>query len=319
MSTSSADGISISRFQRWLRRRIPAARRISLNQSSIFIFPSAAGFGFGLLIILLLLAAINYQNSLLHGLVFLLSALFVVCILHTYSNLAGLTFEAMPTEPCFAGEEARFNVRVLQPVGKQAEAVNLGWRGQPTRWPVIFSAQATVVRMFYPAQQRGWLRPDRILVETRYPLGLLRAWTWIDLELQVLVYPRPAFVPLQSQAAGHQAEGELLDLSGSDDFNDLRAYRAGDPVRHIHWPAYARTADLLVKEYASFADPRLMLDWDAVNGDVETRLSRLTGMALLANRQGLAFGLRLPGTSIAPGAGPSHLQLVLRELALYGN
>ena len=57
-----------------------------------------------------------------------------------------------------------------------------------------------------------------------------------------------------------------MDPQGSDDFSDMRMYRPGDPVRHVIWRAYARTDELVVKEYTSYLDPRLMLDYDRVAG-----------------------------------------------------
>ena len=51
-------------WQRWLVRRIPPASRIELNHRRIFIMPTRAGAIFALVLILMLLVAINYQNSL---------------------------------------------------------------------------------------------------------------------------------------------------------------------------------------------------------------------------------------------------------------
>ena len=169
-----------------------------------------------------------------------------------------------------------------------------------------------------PAKTRGWLDPGRLLIETQYPLGLLRAWTWVDLGARGLVYPQPLFIDQPEHVARRGEDGELMDPQGSDDFSDMRMYRPGDPVRHVIWRAYARTDELVVKEYTSYLDPRLMLDYDRVAGGVEERLSRLTGMALNAARSGREFGLVLPGTKVRPGIGDQHRDSILRALALYG-
>ena len=42
-----------------------------------------------------------------------------------------------------------------------------------------------------PAARRGWLDLGRVMLETRYPLGLFRAWSYLELEARALVYPRP--------------------------------------------------------------------------------------------------------------------------------
>ncbi len=306
-------------FWRWLDRRIPPSRSIRLSQSSIFIFPTATGFAYSGLILLLLLGAINYQNNLVFALAFLLGSLFVVTILYTYSNLSGLQVELAGSDPCFVGEEAAFSIRVTRPAVRPREGIQVGWPGTVPRWAELEQHDSAVVRLFYPARRRGWLDPGRLLVETYYPLGLLRAWTWVDLQAAALVYPRPLLDDAGQPGSGHREDGELVDPRGSDDFTALREYRPGDQIRHIFWPAYARSDELLVKEYASYQDPQLMLDFSVLTGPVEERLSRLCGQALRAHRRGQSFGLRLPPVTLAPAVGQGHLERVLRELALYGH
>ncbi|MFB3105384.1 MAG: DUF58 domain-containing protein, partial [Pseudomonadales bacterium] len=178
--------------------------------------------------------------------------------------------------------------------------------------------EAAGVRLFVKAGRRGRLNPGRLLVETYYPLGLLRAWTWVDLGVQALVYPKPIFQDFPQSTSGRRDDGELVDPLGSDDFSDIKSYLPGDPVKHIIWRSYARSDDLVVKRYASFVEPRIWLDFEEVSGDLEERLSRLTGLALTATRREREFGLRLGSTDIKPAVGEAHLEQVLRELALYG-
>ena len=92
-------------------------------------------------------------------------------------------------------------------------------------------------------------------------------------------------------------------------------YRAGDPVKHIIWRSYARSEQLMVKRYSSYVEPRLWLDLDLVSGDLEEKISRLTGLALKASRLEREFGLRLGHLTIKPALGDAHLEQILRELA----
>ena len=89
-------------FMRWVRRRLQPARSHRLNQRKLFIFPSAAGFGFLFLNILLWLTGTNYENNLILGLAFFQLALFVICIHHTFFNLSGLQLEVLHTFPCLS-------------------------------------------------------------------------------------------------------------------------------------------------------------------------------------------------------------------------
>ena len=177
-----------------------------------------------------------------------------------------------------------------------------------------------MVRLYVKADRRGWLRPGRMLVETYFPLGLLRAWTWVDIKARGLVYPKPLFDDAaDNYVARHREEGELVDPVGSDDFVDIREYVPGDPIKNIIWRSFARSDEVVVKNYASYIEPRAWFDFAEVAGDVETKLSRLAGLALTATRLEREFGLRLPGVEIQPSVGQAHLEQVLRELALYGS
>lgn len=312
-------GVLSSRFGRWLDQRIPPSPRIHLSQRNIFIFPTATGFAFAGLLVLLVLAAINYQASLVYGVAFLLGSVFLITILYTFRNLSGLELEFLTARPGFVGEDIEYHVRVVRPKGRSREGIQLGYPGGIMQWVELNRQEADSVRLFVTARRRGYLRAPRLLVETYYPLGLLRAWTWVDLDARALVYPKPVFGEFPRAVSGRRDEGELIDPQGSEDFTDIKAYRPGDPVKHIIWRSYARGDEVMVTRYASYQEPRLWLDLDSQPGGLEERLSRLTGLALKAARQGREFGLRLGQREIKPGLGEAHLERVLRELALYGS
>lgn len=307
------------RFAAWLDRRIPPGARIKLNQANIFIFPTRAGFVFGILLFVLIIGAINYQNALVYGVAFSLGSMFIVTILYTFRNLSGLSLELAEANVGFVGEDLQFNVRVERPKGRGRDGIQIGWPDGFKQWVEIYDTEATVVRLYVKAGRRGWLNPGRMLVETYYPLGLLRAWTWVDIKARALVYPKPIFQEIPNNLSSrHRDDGELIDPVGSDDFVDIREYAAGDPVKNIIWRSFARSDEVVVKRYASYVEPRLWFDFSDLAGDTEEKLSRLTGLALQAMRNEREYGLRLPGVEIPPGVGRIHLDRILRELALFG-
>ena len=310
-------GVS-GQFGNWLDRRIPPQSRVLLTQRNIFIFPTRTAIAFGALLLLLLLGAINYQNSLIYGVAFLLGSLFLVTILHTFRNLSGLTLELVDSKPGFVGEDIEFNLRISRGSGKARHGIQVGWPEAVKQWVEMHTTDSVSVRLFSQSSRRGWYNPGRLLIETRYPLGLLRAWTWVDLNAKALVYPEPVFISLPELVRGQRDDGELVDYQGSDDFTALRDYQPGDPVRHILWRRYARTDDLVLKEYSGFVEPRAWFDYEFAVGDVEERLSVLTGWVLQAKQKEQEFGLRLPGLVIEPGVGDAQVTRALEALALFG-
>ena len=164
---------------------------VTLNRRSILIMPTRQGMYFALVMVAMVMAAINYQNSLVFALAFLLASLFMVGMLHTWRNLAGLTLSPGTTTPAFAGDDAEFTV-VLKRLGDRPhESLEMGWDRDNLLPANLLDNQEARVRTYLKAKQRGRLKPGRLLVESRYPLGLFRAWSWVELDMQALVYPRP--------------------------------------------------------------------------------------------------------------------------------
>ncbi|MEA3292777.1 MAG: DUF58 domain-containing protein, partial [Pseudomonadota bacterium] len=104
-------------------------------------------------------------------------------------------------------------------------------------------------------------------------------------------------------------------ISG-DEFDRLRPYQPGDPVRHIAWKKQARNDELVVKQFQLSTASEQVFSWYALpGGDVETRLSQLCYWILNANRSGRRYGMVLPNLKIPPGRGEAHRRRCLRALA----
>lgn len=305
-------------FKNWLNRRLPPRRSISLTRTNVFIFPARAGFAFLAAVSILWLIATNYENNLVFILCFLLVSLFVVSILHTYSNLAGIQITAIRSKAAFVGEDAEFELQVQRNNKRHYENLLLSWKGMPPQIINLTDQGQQRIKLYLTATQRGWLKPGRLLVQTYYPVGLLRAWTWLDLDIDTLVYPKPVSAGPVPLSEGTQGQGDLSRGLGSEDFFGLKKYRAGESLRHVAWKQYARGQGLYTKEYAASVDRRLWLDWDYLAGmDRESRLSRLCYWVLESAKTTDEYGLRLPNIEIAPGKGIDHMERLLRTLALF--
>ncbi|SFB72898.1 Uncharacterized conserved protein, DUF58 family, contains vWF domain [Microbulbifer thermotolerans] len=302
--------------QRWLSRRSPPSRSVTLNHRSVFILPSRAGMGFLLVIALLWLLGTNYENNLVLALTFLLAGLIAVLPVHTFANLSGLQLRLLEVPPAFAGDYAEAKIAVSGGGSRAREWIHVGWPPEEGVHLELVECDSAEVRVSLPVVRRGRVRAPRLRVESRFPLGLFRCWSWVDLDIEFLVYPRPiAAGPLPvGLAPGEGDSGERI--RGGDDFAGLKPYQPGDSLRHLAWKQYAAGRDLNSKEYESRSDARLWLDWSLpVARDTETRLSVLCHWALQAERSGIAYGLRIPGATLAPSLGAEHLREVLTALA----
>ena len=307
-----------SRFQAWMQKRLPAARSITLNQQRTFIFPSRAGLGFLFLLLIILLGAINYQNNMVFALAFLLTGTFVVTILHTYVNFSGLCITAMRAHPAFAGEAAGFDLKISRSGKRRYFDIALSWPQSEVSTVSLDDVNEVVVHLHLPAPRRGLLRPPRLLVESYYPLGLLRCWSWLTLDIEAVIYPKPVAGEWRPVGAGDSEEGDVVETVGSDDFYAFRSYQPGDPLKHVAWKSFAKGQTLQTKQFVSFREHRYWLSWDEFSGDTEGKLSVMCYWALKLEQQGEEYGLRLPGVEIDPATGEAHCRQVLTELARFG-
>ncbi len=298
---------------------IPAGQR--LGRKKIYILPTRHGLAFAGVLMVMLTGAINYNNSLAYALTFLLTSLALVSMLHTYRNLAGLSLAGRPGDDVFAGSQAYFHINVDNRPGPVRQGVQLCEKRQPQEPVVNLAIPANsrrVATLTVPARQRGWQTLDKVTIASRAPFGLFRAWSPVQLGLQVLVYPVPAGAqPLPPTLSHHQHE-HGRDGQGRDDFAALREYQVGDSPKRIHWKIAARGNSLPVKLFEGARQGDLLLHDQAVLApERAARLSQLCAWVLKAQSLGLKYGLELGSSRIAPGDGPQHHRKCLRLLALY--
>jgi len=305
----------------------PEAGVVVLVHRRVYIVPARLGWMFGAMLTLLLVGSINYAIALGFALTFLLAGLGLAGMVHTARNLARIAVSAGRAEPVFAGEAAQFRLYLDGRAAHDRPAILARHVRSGSQMVIdVPAGGAAEVVLGVPAASRGWLPLGRVMLETRFPLGLFRAWSFVEPDVRCLVYPKPERSPLPAPSAEAETGGLRSPTPGNDDFAGLRNYQPADSPRHVAWKSAARSDallsrsdDMLTKQFAGEAVAELWLnlaDLPASLG-LEPRLSRLAGWVLAAERGGAHYGLRLGATEIAPGRGDSHRAACLEALALY--
>ncbi|MEX2475486.1 DUF58 domain-containing protein [Marinobacter sp.] len=307
-----------ARWRQWVNRRIPRADKQVFTQRNIFILPTGAGVVFGVLLLIMLITGINYQNSLIYLLTFLLGALLVAAMHQTHRNLSGLELTLVQAGDGFVGDLLPFRFRAVS--GKNdAVAIALCWDELIVDQHHVAAKQSADMVITVASARRGYFRPDRIRIETRFPFGLLKAWSWVRPVTCGIVYPQPVPAP---DVPGTVTDGDDQDNARSRDGSDhvdMRPWREGDPSQRVQWKRYARTGQMVMADWEGEQGSPHWLDYHAFPGvDVELRLSYLTAQVLERERSGTLFGLNLPGQVIEPDTGPAHTARCLKCLAVFG-
>ena len=309
------------RLAGWVRRRQgDDALPVVVHRRRIYILPTRAGVGFTLLLFGMLLAGLNYGNSLALFFTFLLGGFTLAAMYLCHGNLLGATIVGARVASAFAGSAARLALAIdAGRVVRQDLRISMrAAQGRIASPPAQATpAERGSVAIEIPCPRRGVRDVDRISLATTWPFGLFRAWTWLHLPLELVVYPAARGHGLPPRAAGDEPEAARDGKqAGDDEWRGLREYRDGDSPRRIAWKAYARGAALLVRDYAAESGPLLEFDFDRLAPlDLEARLEQLCRWIVDAELGGEPYALRLPQQAIAAGSGAAHRHRCLAALA----
>jgi uncharacterized protein (DUF58 family) len=321
------------RFRQWWQSRLPLTDTWTLTQRNVYILPTRAGWMLAVTLLVLLIASINYQLNLGYLLTFMLAGAAVVGMHVTHGNLRGITMnliagraDSMPAtggiQSIFAGNIAQIEVRLSHARKSQRPSIGLALldsaHAPHWAWADVPAQGTSVVNVAFKAERRGLHRVPELQAETRYPLGTFRVWTVWRPKSEVLVYPAPEpHAPPLPPGEPRSGGGGAARVQQSGEFDGVRAYRRGDPLKLVVWKKAAKSDELVSRDTQQAQRYELWLDYAACAvTDHEAKLSRLTAWVIAADKLGSDYGLRIPGREIKPSSGEAHKRACLEALAL---
>ncbi len=301
-------------LQRFAGHRTPQTLPLELERKRIYIVPTRFGLFFGLLLFVLLLGGLNYNNNMALLFTFLLSGVALLSPLYTVRNLAGLRVVQVTAAPVFAGEPAEFVLTLQNPSSTPRPSIWGRVQTEATFTDLPGNGRSDVA-IVVPTQRRGWIELPRARLYTAYPVGLFHAWAWVQPPARCLVYPRPEphgpGLPTGAEAGTGRPEHH-----GDEEWAGLRDYRPGDPSRLIAWKVIARTDEMVTKTFADHQSEELRLVFERIElADTEARLARLARWVIEAHARELKYALVMPEDTIGPATGDTHKHRCLRALA----
>ncbi|MDX1460893.1 MAG: DUF58 domain-containing protein [Xanthomonadales bacterium] len=283
---------------------------------NIFVIPTVFGLAFGLMLAFMALGGLNFNNNMALLVVFIFGVIAQLTTVLAYRNLVHITIQDIRAEPVFAGETAVFRVFLYNPETRPRLTIRGGFRAAQDCID-IGPQSAAPISLRVPSKQRGWLVLPPFRLETRYPLGLFRAWSWFFPQQRCLVYPAPAIRPPPLPQTGSGTGGPARRGEG-DQVHGIRPYRTGDSLRRVAWRSSARHDQLYTREMEVPRDESCELNWDLLSGmNTEERLSVLVAWVLKADHHQVPYALVLPGCQIPAALGDAHRERCLEALALF--
>ena len=175
--------------------------------------------------------------------------------------------------------------------------------------------------------RRGVLRLTGTTVACPDPFGLFRSLHKIPCPQSVLIlpkrYPMPRFELPGSMKYQQGGVSMASSVGESEEFVALREYRAGDPLRRMHWKSFAKLGKPIIKEYQDefFVRHALLLDTFGAmpeEAQFEEAVSVAASLACTIQDQDSLLDLMFVGPEaycFTSGRGVSNVDRILEVLA----
>ncbi|MDN5565166.1 MAG: hypothetical protein L0G25_00080 [Psychrobacter sp.] len=333
-------------MSRWFAKRAPKNDSATLNLRNVYIFFSREGLLFAVLLAITFIAGINYGNNLVLGLCFYLISIWLISFHVTFAHISGLKVQLVDVTMAEVGKPVWVTLKVLNTSRHPRRQLMFRFDqdGEQKHKKVIISDRdehadssknsqksillsrlhdEQIIRLPIKTRVRGQLELPRLQVKTVYPLGIMRAWSYIYFAQLAWVYPKPLTFDWQTQYS--QANSEDLPLGGQytqgqDDFDRLDSYIEGESLARVSWAHVARGQGMLTKHFGDPIGHEQLLDYkDMPAANHEKKLAQLAYGALTLGQLNVPFKMQLshdPAFETATlGQGEAFAQVCLLRLA----
>lgn len=310
------------------KRSGPFTGTVKLSRDRVYVLPTRSGLIFSLLLFILLIGSINYNKSLGFAFTFFLAGFGNVILYSCWKNLAGLYLKSGGTPSIFSGDTAHFTVLVENTDNILRPSIQISQHGVEFAITDLAAQSINQMRFKVKGQQRGWLNAGKFRLYTEYPAGLFVAWTWLDLSMRCLVYPKPVSDEIRINRDTNIGDESNQQDKGNNEYDHLTKFNDGESWRHICWKTAAKNDELYSKQFKGGAIQDRWINWFDIKinnweinkretNDVELRLSIMARLIINANEQQQSYGLILPDSRIEPTSGDSHFHQCMKRLALF--
>lgn len=284
------------------------------KQARIYIFPTRMGGYLIGLIFLMFLLSIGYSNNLLLIFTLFLFGLNLIWLIQTHYHLHAFKLSHISLTNGHADESLVVHVHWKTTPTEQTH-IDLMLKGKGSLIVTQHQFHHSHSEGFIKLDQRGKYHWKRLKISTDRPFGLYRAWKYLNIDQELLVYPRrlrdfPEVKSVLFNQMGHETSSK----KGPHDVENLAPYQ-GEEYRRISWKHYARSGELVVKEGLEEAHSEVHFE---LRPDTysENELSILASQMLYCHQQGLPFSFKMHDRSFQVGHGEKHLSQCLEVLAL---
>lgn len=165
-------------------------------------------------------------------------------------------------------------------------------------------------------ERRGERAFGPLTITARDVFGLVEEDTQLRGTDRVLVFPRVRRLAPWGHNPLHRLEAYGRSRQ-REEFEELREYSPGDPLRDIHWKTTAKREELVVKEFAAEAEAEMVtLSGGATNGADDELAEAVASVAFALVEQGIPVEVSTVRGTVEVGPERGGVRRLLRMLAV---
>ena len=273
-----------------------------ISMRKVFVLPRRHGFMVAFSTLGVFAIALRIQNNMLLLIALALFILFLMSLVWAGRNLAGLSLSLQPDQRLVAGVTQNLTITIKNNQQFDRPRHLLAVKTGKTSAPFDFSLGVASISIPVNIETRGKMALPPILIESEFPFGLARCWSWVSAgEVLVAPAPRSGYANKTHASKRHGQDHDDEEASGADSLAD---YIPGTAQTRIHWKRFAATGRLLVKTGDQTGGDRLVIDYAAVRSfGREQALQMMCAAVLEAEQQQLPFVMILPQQEISSPTG----------------
>ncbi|MEK6202413.1 MAG: hypothetical protein N2B04_00005, partial [Psychrobacter sp.] len=186
-----------SALSRWFASRAPKSDSATLNLRNVYIFFSREGMLFAVLLVITFIAGINYGNNLVLGLCFYLVSVWLISFHVTFAHISGLKVQLIEVTMAEAGAPVWVTLQLRSESRQPRRQLLFGFeqvdketdkKSSKKIKPNVDSQNSVlvtrlqgeqIIRLPVQTHSRGQFELPRLKIKTVYPLGIMRAWSYV--------------------------------------------------------------------------------------------------------------------------------------------
>ncbi len=279
------------------------------------------GWFFVCLTTLLGLLAVNTGNNIIFSVFSLLLGLFIASGLVSTVNLSGIGTQLKLPREVYKGVQFPLIISLIRK-GKLTKglgiSINLKIDGKERIRSIAFDPERNRKTVWINIEERGKHRVDGVIIQSKFPLGLVERTVLYPIDLEFLVFPKVRNVDFPPDSI------DEYDLTGNPsrkregvggDFLGLRSYHPGDSLKNVFWKKFRLGEQMLVKQFSADTLPKSVI-LRVGPSPSEDEIDYIASQCVSALRKGYGVGLELPTKKIEVDHGELQRVKILTHLAL---